>query len=215
MADSPREPATFISFNTTVGVSVTPGSTNNAILGNSITANGGIGIDLIANELLPTIPTDTDEGANDVQNFPVLTAATGGVTGSLNSIPNGTFRIEFFGNTACDASGNGEGATFLGATSVTTDGTGNATIPLFPALRVSSWWRRRLTRRTTRPNFPPACCRKVPARGPRISNVSGNWENAANWSGGIVPGNGDTSSSIGPASASSSRCKPPSSRSPA
>ncbi len=38
-----------------------------------------------------------------------------------------------FGNTACDASGNGEGATFLGATTVTTDGAGNATIPLFAA----------------------------------------------------------------------------------
>ena len=123
----------LIAFNNTVGVSVPPGSTNNAILANSITSNGGIAIDLNANGVTPNDPTDTDEGANDVQNFPVLTAATGGVAGSLNSIPNGTFRIEFFGNTACDASGNGEGATFLGATSVTTDGTGNATIPLFTA----------------------------------------------------------------------------------
>ena len=41
--------------------------------------------------------------------------------------------IEFFGSTACDASGNGEGATFLGATTVATDATGNATIPLVSA----------------------------------------------------------------------------------
>ena len=76
--------------------------------------------------MTPNDPGDTDEGANNLTNFPVLTAVAGGVQGTLNSIPDTTFRIEFFGNTACDASGNGEGATFLGATAVTTDGTGNA-----------------------------------------------------------------------------------------
>ena len=39
--------------------------------------------------------------------------------------------IELFGSTACDASGNGEGATLIGAMDVTTDGAGNATIPPF------------------------------------------------------------------------------------
>ena len=37
----------------------------------------------------------------------------------------------FFGNAACDASGNGQGQTFLGVSSVTTDGTGDAAIPFF------------------------------------------------------------------------------------
>ena len=51
----------------------------------------------------------------------------------LNSTPNSVLRIEFFGNAACDASGNGEGGTFLGTTTVVTDGIGTAAIPLFNA----------------------------------------------------------------------------------
>ena len=74
---------------------------------------------------------DGDTGANNLQNFPVLAAAAGGVQGTLNTTPNTVFRIEFFGNTACDASGNGEGGTLLGATTVLTDALGTAAIPLF------------------------------------------------------------------------------------
>jgi hypothetical protein len=66
-----------------------------------------------------------------LQNFPVLSSASssGGSTtiqGSLNSRPNTTYRLEFFSSAACDPSGHGEGQTFLAATSVTTDGSGNA-----------------------------------------------------------------------------------------
>ena len=125
--------ANQIAFNTTIGVVVGQSSSDNAILGNSIHHNGTLGIDLIGNGVTPNDPGDADEGANNLTNFPELAAAIGGVQGTLNSIPDTTFRIEFFGNTACDASGNGEGALFLGATAVTTDGTGNATIPFFAA----------------------------------------------------------------------------------
>src|SRR4029453_17583912 len=64
---------------------------------------------------------------------PVLAAAPGGVQGTFNSTPNGTFTIHYYGNTACDPSGNGEGQTFLGGVSVTTDGNGNVQLPLFSA----------------------------------------------------------------------------------
>jgi hypothetical protein len=67
-------------------------------------------------------------GANNLQNFPVLTSATSGSTtieGTLNSTPNTKFRLEFFANTECDPSGYGEGETFLGFIDVTTDGSGN------------------------------------------------------------------------------------------
>ena len=104
-----------------------------AILGNSISGNDGRGIDLGGDGVSPNDAGDGDEGPNNRQNFPVLTGVAGGVQGTLNSIPNATFRIEFFGNAACDASGNGEGATLLGTTSITTDATGNAAIPLFSA----------------------------------------------------------------------------------
>ena len=55
---------------------------------------------------------------NNNQNYPVLAAAPGGVQGTFNSTPNGTFTIHYYGNTACDPSGNGEGQTFLGGASV-------------------------------------------------------------------------------------------------
>ena len=123
--------ANLIAFNNGAGVSVSAGSTNNAILGNSIIGNGTLGIDLGANGVTANDSLDADSGPNDLQNFPVLTAVAGGVQGTLNTFPGSTFRIEFFANAACDASGNGEGATFLGASAVTTDANGNATIPLF------------------------------------------------------------------------------------
>lgn len=44
------------------------------------------------------------------------------VEGTLNSTVGSTFRIDFFANTECDPSGQGEGETFLGSRDgVTTD----------------------------------------------------------------------------------------------
>ncbi len=115
-------------------VVLTATSARNAILGNSISGNAFLGIDIDQDGVTANDATDVDSGPNGRQNFPVLTAAAGGVQGTLNSTPNATYRIEFFGNTACDASGNGEGATFLGAhVSHDRRQPGNATIPLFAA----------------------------------------------------------------------------------
>src|SRR5205823_2381320 len=74
---------------------------------------------------------DADTGGNQLQNFPVLNAAlslNGGVqvSGTLNSRANTSFRLEFFLNDACDAVGYGQGKTFLGSASVTTDGSCHA-----------------------------------------------------------------------------------------
>src|SRR5207253_9369082 len=76
-------------------------------------------------------PGDTDNGPNSLQNFPVLAfAGPSGVHsvvgGTLNTTPNTTFHIEFFANNAADPSGFGEGQTFLGFTTVTTDASGDA-----------------------------------------------------------------------------------------
>ena len=79
--------------------------------------------------MTPNDTGDTDAGSNNLQNFPVLTSASSGRTaieGTLKSAPSITFRLEFFFNTSCDASGNGEGETFLGFTDITTDSGGNA-----------------------------------------------------------------------------------------
>jgi len=123
------------------GITV-PSAPGITILGNSIFSNGGLGIDLFGGGITPNDPNtscDADTGPNNLQNFPVITSASssGGSTtvqGSLNSTANTTFRIEFFSSAACDPSGNGEGQTFLGFTTVTTNGTCtaniNATLPV-------------------------------------------------------------------------------------
>ncbi|MEW6212611.1 MAG: HYR domain-containing protein, partial [Acidobacteriota bacterium] len=106
--------------------------TGNSILSNSIFDNE-FGIDLI-DDMGPT-PNDTgdaDTGANDVQNFPVITfAATNETTtviqGTLNSTANTAFRVEFFSSSMCNFNtGFGEGKRFLGSSVVTTNGSGNA-----------------------------------------------------------------------------------------
>jgi hypothetical protein len=65
------------------------------------------------------------------QNFPVLTTAITDdsgirIRGTLNTGPQGVWRIEFFASPTCDPSGRGEGKTFLGSTEVTTGGSCNA-----------------------------------------------------------------------------------------
>ncbi|HEU5250068.1 MAG TPA: hypothetical protein VFW15_08775 [Thermoanaerobaculia bacterium] len=102
----------------------------NAIRGNAISSNAGLGIDLDDDGVTQNDPVDADTGPDLLQNFPSLTSASsaGGVTtvhGTLNSEPSTTFVIDFFVNFQCDGSGFGEGDTFLGSTSVTTDGSGN------------------------------------------------------------------------------------------
>ena len=117
------------------GVSVASGA-GNAILRNSISANGGLGIDLAADGVTVNDLGDADPGPNALLNYPVLTRAyTDGagfvwIDGSLDSEPNTAFRIEFFASTAADASGSGEGESFIGAANVTTDASGNATFRL-------------------------------------------------------------------------------------
>jgi uncharacterized repeat protein (TIGR01451 family) len=123
----------IIAFNGGQGVDLLgASSTGWAIVGNSIFSNGGLGISL-SNSSVPT-PNDSgdaDTGANNLQNFPVITSTVPGsgtvaVSGTLNSAASSTFLLEFFASTACDGSGNGEGQTFIGSTQVTTNASGNA-----------------------------------------------------------------------------------------
>jgi hypothetical protein len=50
------------------------------------------------------------------------------IQGSLNSVPNKPYRIDFYSSTVADSCGFGEGQTWIGAANVTTDGSGNATL---------------------------------------------------------------------------------------
>jgi CSLREA domain-containing protein len=120
----------IIAYNGRNGVTVSAGgnaSWYKGILGNSIYANAGLGIDLGDDGVTPNDPGDVDGefDANHLQNFPVLNAAliTGSditISGMLHSTALTGFRLEFFANDACDASGYGQGQRFLGAGDVTT-----------------------------------------------------------------------------------------------
>ncbi len=118
------------------GVSVANGtSPGNAILGNSIYSNAGLGIDLggaSGDGVTANDAGDADTGPNNLQNFPVLTSVSSGggmttINGRLNSAANKTYRIELFANDSLDTTGYGEGQIYLGFVNTTTNGSGNAT----------------------------------------------------------------------------------------
>jgi trimeric autotransporter adhesin len=125
-----------IAYNRNQGV-IVAGGTANSVRANSIFANNapfgaGLGIDVGFDGINANDVGDADTGVNNRQNFPVVTAASGGsssitVSGTLNSAANSTFAIDVFANVLCDASGNGEGQQYLGSTTASTDSSGNAT----------------------------------------------------------------------------------------
>jgi CSLREA domain-containing protein len=120
--------ANTIAFNGGDGVFVSAG-TGNEIRRNSIHSNAGLGIDLGADGVTANDADDPDAGANNLQNFPVITSATVGstiITGTLNSTPSTTFTVEFFSSPSADPTAHGEGQTFLDSISVTTDAGGDA-----------------------------------------------------------------------------------------
>lgn len=113
----------------------------NTFLANSIFDNVLLGIDLGDDGVTPNDPGDADTGHNGLQNYPdlasaVVEAGTTTITGSLDSTPNTLFSVAFFSSPACDPSGFGEGRTFLGFDSVTTDGGGIAAIDVTLPLAV-------------------------------------------------------------------------------
>jgi len=119
-----------IAFNGQRGVSVQSG-TNNVIRGNRILSNEALGIDLAANNRTPNDVGDADTGANELQNVPALTEARiepgqTRVAGTLQSLPNASFQLDFYSSPTPDPTGSGEGDQYLGATEVTTDAGGQA-----------------------------------------------------------------------------------------
>jgi hypothetical protein len=133
--------ANKIAFNNRGGVYVGLGW-DNAIRQNAIFGNGGLGIDLAAigcnyrlgcrGTVVPNDSCDADNGANHLQNFPVITATGPAISGSgtviqgtLNSVATQSYTLDFFSNDNCDTTGNGEGQNFIGSTTVNTGDTCN------------------------------------------------------------------------------------------
>jgi CSLREA domain-containing protein len=116
--------------------------TGNEILGNSILSfigPSGIGIDLGLDGPTQNDPQDADRGANDLQNFPVLSEATIGegslaVGGFLESAPLSAYRLEFFAATVAPL-----GQVFLGSYTGTTGMDGRLTFELVFPSNVSAY----------------------------------------------------------------------------
>ncbi len=120
-----------IAFNSSEGVVVAgAGTTGDAIRGNSIFSNTGLGIDLGGSGVI--IPNDSQghSGPDDFADFPVIQSVTSGpstvVSGTLQSTPSTIEYLDFYANTTPNASGHGDAQVYLGSETVTTDSTGLA-----------------------------------------------------------------------------------------
>ncbi|PYQ51065.1 MAG: hypothetical protein DMF78_14150, partial [Acidobacteria bacterium] len=119
-----------ISANSVGVVVFNPPASGNLIRMNSIYDNTGLGVDLGGDGVTFNDGGDADAGPNDFQNFPVLDSAliAGGdttVSGSLDSTADTTFVIDFYASDSCDPSGHGEGQTWLGSVTATTNASGS------------------------------------------------------------------------------------------
>ena len=95
-------------------------------------------IDLDGDGASANDPGDTDEGANHLQYFPVITSAKTSSTattikGKLNNQFDSPYIVQFFSN---PTSGD-EGKTFIGQKTVTTDASGNVTFTSKPGKKVA------------------------------------------------------------------------------
>ena len=178
----------------------------NAILSNLIYGNAALGIDLGGDGVTPNHVGGLITGPNGFQNYPVLSSATSTATqttinGSLNGAANTTYTIQFFSNTTADPSGFGQGQTYLGSTSVTTDSTGNVTFsatlnvqlaagqsverdgdgPERQYVRVRAGYHQHRSGRATRGAGPPGRARRTSTRpwNRSYSGSSTGWPRAA------------------------------------
>ena len=145
-----------IAFNHENGIGIEPTALlNNTWAANSIFENGtvppppslagpvsqaigaiGLGIDLERDGVTPNDPLDEDAGPNNLQNFPVITwAVTGGgssfVQGTINTLANTSVTVHAYGSPIPpDPSNFGEGKTYLGAATVITDASGDASFTI-------------------------------------------------------------------------------------
>ncbi len=130
-AGDPQNPgyANIIAFNGFLSTLTTPGpygveisgGSHDAILTNSIYNNFSLGIRL---NTLTDNQSITPPTLNSVQYD--STSGKTQITGSYAGRANTTYRIQFFANLMPNASGAGDGQTFLGDYDLTTDGNGKA-----------------------------------------------------------------------------------------
>ncbi|MGE0066530.1 MAG: hypothetical protein AB7T48_04165 [Solirubrobacterales bacterium] len=112
-ADPGGGPANTIAFNEGPGVLVEDGGSIVAIFENSIFDNSGAGIEILA---------------GDAPSPPTIEAATltpsASITFTVVGEPETQYDVDLYANSACDPSGFGEGRSWIGFESVTTDASG-------------------------------------------------------------------------------------------
>jgi len=116
-----------INSNTGNGVLISgAGNVGNRVQSNSFINNTALAIDLGGDGVTPNDTLDADTGPNNLQNSPVIPAASSiAVDVTLHSTPTTTFVIQLYESiTACSASGQGN--TLVAAFNVVTNASGNA-----------------------------------------------------------------------------------------
>ena len=182
-----------IAYNARDGIRLTA-DYGNTFLSNSIHSNGGLGIDLGGDGVTPNDAGDADVGPNERQNFPVITSVLNSgtnviVRGTISGRPAAnTFRVQFFSSPAPDSSGHGEGATYLGETTldVGTSGAGTFDVTL-PAVQTGHVITATATARAAGTGTPPfqtsefSAAVAVPAPDTRPPAVFGVYVNSSAW----------------------------------
>jgi parallel beta-helix repeat protein len=109
----------------------------NAIRANPIFFNQRLGIDNVPDGVTKNDAGDGDTGANQLQNFPLVSSIDYGTTnltvhGILKSTPSTTFDVDIFESPSCTPRPRDllQSAYYLGSQQITTDGAGNAPFDL-------------------------------------------------------------------------------------
>ena len=126
--------ANVVAHSTVGGIVLLGNISGNAIRGNSIYANGTVGIDLASDGVTPNDALDADTGPNGRQNYPIITSAAPlapsgtEIIGTLDSTPSTTYGLDFFANPACAGRPHDfeEGLVYIGSSDLSTDGAGHA-----------------------------------------------------------------------------------------
>ena len=154
-----------------------------SILGNSITGNVGLGIDLLSLPLPVPVITELEFDGVDLT-----------VSGTLTSSAD-DYRIELFANDVCDASGFGEGQSYLGSIDVTAGDfvAGTAT---FSTVIAAPAERSNVTATATNSAGSTStfsACVDATTTVATFTNAAGgnSWTEPGNWSTGVVPGLAD------------------------
>ena len=174
----------LIASNDLFGVNVNgAGSIGTSILGNRITGNANLGINVL-DQVLP-VPAITSLVVDGVD----LTVS-GTVTGPVDD-----YRVELFANDVCDASGFGEGQYFLGSVDVTpaefVGGTASFTAVINAPVAQSNITATATNGAGSTSTFA-GCFDTATSVATFTNGAGGNlWTTPGNWSTGVVPGSGD------------------------